>query len=55
MTFTAHAAEVGLSVDLCESRVYSRGAGALADASATLMDVATVVPAAKGLGVFGTP
>ena len=54
-TFIAHAAEVGLSVDVGESRVYSFGADTLVDASVALTAVATVVPAAEGLVVFGTP
>jgi hypothetical protein len=54
-TFITHAAGVGLSVDVGESRVYSLGMDTLVDASAALTAVATVVPAAEGLVVFGTP
>ena len=39
---------------MCESRVYSVGVDTLADASAVLTAVATVVPAAEGLVVFNT-
>ncbi len=35
-TFIAHAAGVGLSVDVCRSRVYSMGMDTLADASAAI-------------------
>ncbi len=42
-------------MDVCESRVYSRGVDTLAEASAALSAVAAVVPAVEGPVVFGTP